>query len=267
MWSVVESDLAAYRPHMGRVNEFHVLVFDPSHPAPSSTAQTRGMSSVPATAAAAHTARPVSHTKVLQLTAFLDLGLAEPITKALADEKYTIPTPIQAQTIPQVMQGRDVVGIAQTGTGKTAAFALPDPPSPLQQPPARAAQSCRVLVLSPTRELVVADRRQLQGLRPLSAPDRCARHRRRGMNPQMRALAHGVDVLVATPGRLLDLMEHGPCNSTASRCSCSTRPTACSTWASSTTSGASSASCRPSARRCSSRRPCRGRSPSSPIPC
>ena len=59
------------------------------------------------------------------MTAFLDLGLAEPITRALADEQYATPTPIQAQTIPQVMQGRDVVGIAQTGTGKTAAFALP----------------------------------------------------------------------------------------------------------------------------------------------
>jgi ATP-dependent RNA helicase RhlE len=60
-----------------------------------------------------------------QLTAFLDLGLAEPITRALADEQYAAPTPIQAQTIPEVLKGRDVVGIAQTGTGKTAAFALP----------------------------------------------------------------------------------------------------------------------------------------------
>ena len=59
------------------------------------------------------------------MTSFLDLGLAEPITRALVDEQYATPTPIQAQTIPQVLAARDVVGIAQTGTGKTAAFALP----------------------------------------------------------------------------------------------------------------------------------------------
>ena len=59
------------------------------------------------------------------LTSFLDLGLSEPITRALADEQYVTPTPIQTQTIPHVLAGRDVVGIAQTGTGKTAAFALP----------------------------------------------------------------------------------------------------------------------------------------------
>ena len=59
------------------------------------------------------------------LTSFLDLGLAEPIARALTDEQYTNPTPIQTQTIPQVLAARDVVGIAQTGTGKTAAFALP----------------------------------------------------------------------------------------------------------------------------------------------
>ena len=78
------------------------------------------------------------------LTAFLELGLAEPITRALADEQYATPTPIQAQTIPQVLAARDVVGIAQTGTGKTAAFALPilDHLSKHQRRPKRAPAAC-----------------------------------------------------------------------------------------------------------------------------
>src|SRR3954463_7587463 len=93
------------------------------------------------------------HTKDSTLTSFLDLGLSEPITRALVDERYETPTPIQAQTIPQVLAARDVVGIAQTGTGKTAAFALPilqHLSKDRQRPPRR---TCRVLVLSPTREL------------------------------------------------------------------------------------------------------------------
>ena len=142
------------------------------------------------------------------MTAFLDLGLAEPITKALADEKYTTPTPIQAQTIPQVMQGRDVVGIAQTGTGKTAAFALPILNHLANNRQRALPKGCRVLVLSPTRELSsqIVDSFKAYGryLRPTVALAIGGVN----MNPQMRALAHGVDVLVATPGRLLDLMSH-----------------------------------------------------------
>jgi superfamily II DNA/RNA helicase len=141
------------------------------------------------------------------LTSFLALGLAEPITRALVDEQYVTPTPIQAQTIPQVLAARDVVGIAQTGTGKTAAFALPilnhlakDRRRPEQR-------SCRVLVLSPTRELSaqIVDSFETYGryVRPRVAlaiggvP----------LNKQIRACAGGLDVLVATPGRLLDLMQ------------------------------------------------------------
>jgi ATP-dependent RNA helicase RhlE len=146
--------------------------------------------------------------RVFQLTAFLELGLSEPIIKALTDEQYVTPTPIQAQTIPQVLQGLDVVGIAQTGTGKTAAFALPilnhlsgNRSRPLPR-------SCRVLVLSPTRELSaqIVDSFKTYGryLRPSVALAIGGVN----INPQMRALQHGVDVLVATPGRLLDLMDH-----------------------------------------------------------
>src|SRR5262245_55786452 len=84
----------------------------------------RGMSSKDPAKRGASCAR-IRHTKDSPLTAFLELGLAEPIARALIDEKYAEPTPIQAQTIPTVLARRDVVGIAQTGTGKTAAFALP----------------------------------------------------------------------------------------------------------------------------------------------
>ncbi len=141
------------------------------------------------------------------LTSFLDLGLAEPIARALVDEQYATPTPIQLQTIPQVLAARDVVGIAQTGTGKTAAFALPilNHLSATRQRPV--ARTCRVLVLSPTRELSaqIVDSFQTYGryLRPSvtlaigGVP----------INRQIRALNGGVDVLVATPGRLLDLMQ------------------------------------------------------------
>jgi len=140
------------------------------------------------------------------LTAFLDLGLAEPIARALTEERYENPTPIQAQTIPHVLAGRDVVGIAQTGTGKTAAFALPilNHLANDRRRPER--KTCRVLVLSPTRELSgqIVDSFKTYG-----------RHMRPSValaiggvpiGRQIRASANGCDVLVATPGRLLDLI-------------------------------------------------------------
>ncbi|HEV3396609.1 MAG TPA: DEAD/DEAH box helicase [Xanthobacteraceae bacterium] len=145
--------------------------------------------------------------KVNFLNSFEAFGLAEPITRALAQENYVTPTPIQAQTIPVAMRGRDVVGIAQTGTGKTAAFALPilHELSINRRPPER--KSCRVLVLSPTREL---------SGQILDSFNTYGRHLRVGtalaiggvsIGGQVRALQDGVDVLVATPGRLLDLVQ------------------------------------------------------------
>src|ERR1700689_1356398 len=157
-----------------------------------------------------HLARPLrDHTqqKVCSLTSFHDFKLDDAITRALTEEKYLTPTPIQAQTIPTVMSGRDVIGIAQTGTGKTAAFALPIlhrlAASP--RPPAR--KSCRILFLSPTREL------SGQILDSFRAYGRHLRIRSAlviggtPMGSQVRALLNGVDVLVATPGRLLDLVQ------------------------------------------------------------
>jgi ATP-dependent RNA helicase RhlE len=141
------------------------------------------------------------------LTSFLNLGLAEPIARALVDEKYVTPTPIQSQTIPQVLAGRDVVGIAQTGTGKTAAFALPILNHLTKNPLRLQQRTCRVLVLSPTRELSsqILESFQVYGkyVRPRVAlviggvP----------ISRQVRSLVQGVDVLVATPGRLLDLLQ------------------------------------------------------------
>jgi len=142
------------------------------------------------------------------LNSFADLGLAEPLTRALADEGYAAPTPIQTETIPHVLAARDVQGIAQTGTGKTAAFALPllhRLAATRRRPHPR---TCRVLVLSPTRELSaqIVDSFKAYGryLRPSVALAIG------GVNikPQMRALTPGVEVLVATPGRLMDLMQN-----------------------------------------------------------
>ena len=137
---------------------------------------------------------------------FSDFALIEPLLRAVASEGYTTPTPIQQRAIPHVLAGRDVLGCAQTGTGKTAAFALPI----LQDlatagPPARPRHP-RVLVLTPTRELAtqIGDSFATYGRHtPL-------RHTvifgGVGQSPQVHALRAGVDILVATPGRLLDLM-------------------------------------------------------------
>ena len=141
------------------------------------------------------------------MTSFNEFGLAEPILRALAEEKYVTPTPIQAQTIPLVLEKRDVIGIAQTGTGKTAAFALPILNhlfSNRRRPERRAA---RVLILSPTRELSgqIADSFRAYGrhIRPL---DIALAIGGVPINRQIRSLARGVEVLVATPGRLIDLV-------------------------------------------------------------
>jgi ATP-dependent RNA helicase RhlE len=141
------------------------------------------------------------------LTSFNEFGLAEPITRALAEEKYVTPTPIQAQTVPLACQGRDVIGIAQTGTGKTAAFALPILNHLFNKRRRPERKSARVLVLSPTRELSgqIADSFRTYGrhIRPLAIDLAIGGV---PINRQIRALSRGLEVLVATPGRLLDLV-------------------------------------------------------------
>jgi superfamily II DNA/RNA helicase len=162
---------------------------------------------VQATAHRAAAAQARTPERFFHLTTFHDFTLNDAITRALVEEKYLVPTPIQAQTIPTVMSGRDVIGIAQTGTGKTAAFALPIlhrlAANPL--PPVR--KSCRVLVLSPTREL---SGQILDSFRTYGRHLRVRAALAIGgvsMGGQVRALLNGVDVLVATPGRLLDLVQ------------------------------------------------------------
>jgi ATP-dependent RNA helicase RhlE len=141
------------------------------------------------------------------LTSFQDFGLADPITRALKEENYLTPTPIQSQTIPIAITGRDVVGIAQTGTGKTAAFALPILHRILENRIKPQPKACRVLVLSPTREL---------SGQILDSFNAYGRHMRLTstlaiggvpMGRQVRSIMPGVEVLVATPGRLLDLVQ------------------------------------------------------------
>jgi superfamily II DNA/RNA helicase len=141
------------------------------------------------------------------LKSFNELGLAAPIARAIADEKYESPTPIQAQAIPPIMSGRDLVGIAQTGTGKTAAFALPILNHLLNKRLRAEQRSCRVLILSPTREL---SGQILESFRTYGRHLRLTTALAIGGVPigrQVRSLVNGVDVLVATPGRLLDLMQ------------------------------------------------------------
>ena len=142
---------------------------------------------------------------------FSDLGLAEHLLRAVRDEGYHTPTPIQAQAIGPVRERRDLLGCAQTGTGKTAAFALPllDRLSQKECSVNGRGRKIRVLVLAPTRELTsqIAESFNTYG-RHLRV--RCALvYGGVGQNPQVRALNQGVDVLVATPGRLLDLMNQG----------------------------------------------------------
>ena len=138
---------------------------------------------------------------------FTELGLAEPILKALAAKNYETPTPIQTQAIPPLLEGRDLCGIAQTGTGKTAAFALPSLDHFHRNPKAVPRHSCRMLVLSPTRELAaqIADSFRTYGrFLKLSVATIFGGV---PINRQIRQLQEGVDVLVATPGRLLDLID------------------------------------------------------------
>lgn len=146
------------------------------------------------------------------LTQFASLGLSQPLLRALADEGYDTPTPIQAKSIPPVLEGRDILGCAQTGTGKTAAFALPILHRLHAQPSDKARRGPalpRALILSPTRELAtqIADSFVAYG-RHTHLSYACIFG---GVSQfhQVRALQRGVDILVATPGRLIDLFEQG----------------------------------------------------------
>ncbi|NCY02071.1 MAG: DEAD/DEAH box helicase, partial [Planctomycetia bacterium] len=140
------------------------------------------------------------------MTTFENLGLTEPVLRALAAEGYTVPTPIQAKAVPHVLAGRDLFGCAQTGTGKTAAFALPLIERMMAHPRERAARRCRVLVLAPTRELAGQIHESFRVYGRHARLTAAVIYGGVGQRPQETAMSRGVDVLVATPGRLLDLV-------------------------------------------------------------
>lgn len=137
---------------------------------------------------------------------FSTLGVAEPLLRALSAENYLCPTPIQTQAIPLILSGRDVLGLAQTGTGKTAAFGLPLLQKLAETGAQAGPRAMRALILAPTRELAIQIDESLKTY---------GRHLKLrhavilggvNQNKQVAAMRHGVDVLVATPGRLLDLV-------------------------------------------------------------
>ncbi|MEO1744378.1 MAG: DEAD/DEAH box helicase, partial [Cyanobacteria bacterium J06629_9] len=135
---------------------------------------------------------------------FQTLGLSTDLVRAVADEGYTTPTPIQQQAIPQILQGRDVFASAQTGTGKTAGFTLPLLHRLSQVTPRRGYRTPRALILTPTRELAaqVGDSVKTYG-KYLSLRSAIV-YGGVSIRPQIQALRRGVDIVIATPGRLLD---------------------------------------------------------------
>ncbi|WP_010228825.1 DEAD/DEAH box helicase [Gillisia marina] len=141
---------------------------------------------------------------------FNDLQLSEPLSKAVQKVGYTTPTPIQAQSIPAILQGRDILGCAQTGTGKTAAFSIPTIQllnSNLNNGGRKT--TIKSLILTPTRELAIQIGESLSEYGQFSDLKHLVIFGGVNQNSQTRALRNGVDILVATPGRLLDLMDQG----------------------------------------------------------
>ncbi|NNE69896.1 MAG: DEAD/DEAH box helicase [Rhodothermales bacterium] len=140
---------------------------------------------------------------------FSDLNLVEPLLRAVKAEGYDTPTPIQAQAIPPALTGKDVLGVAQTGTGKTAAFTLPILQR-LEELDIQPRQNTPLaLILTPTRELAIQISESLKTYGKYLRQHHTVIFGGVGQNPQVAALRRGVDTLVATPGRLLDLMEQG----------------------------------------------------------
>jgi ATP-dependent RNA helicase RhlE len=140
---------------------------------------------------------------------FEELNLIEPLLRAVRDEGYTEPTPIQEQAIGPLLTGRDMLGCAQTGTGKTAAFALPILQKLAADKGMTGPRKLRVLVLAPTRELAAQINESFQVYGKHTGVASAVIFGGVGQEPQVRAIRRGVDVLVATPGRLLDLMGQG----------------------------------------------------------
>jgi ATP-dependent RNA helicase RhlE len=140
---------------------------------------------------------------------FAELGVAQPLLQALKAEAYHTPTPIQVRAIPALLAGKDMLGIAQTGTGKTAAFALPLLQHLAADRRGAGPRRSRVLVLAPTRELAIQIHDSFKTYGRHLGLRHTVVYGGVGQQPQVKAMAKGVDTLVATPGRLLDLMQQG----------------------------------------------------------
>lgn len=140
---------------------------------------------------------------------FSELKLSEPLLRAVREAEYETTTPIQAEAIPHVLAGRDLLGCAQTGTGKTAAFALPTLERLRQGGNGNGQRAIRALVLAPTRELAVQITDSFRDYGRHSQLRQAVVHGGVSQHHQVRALQRGLDILVATPGRLLDLMDQG----------------------------------------------------------
>jgi len=143
------------------------------------------------------------------MTEFSSLGLSQPILQALTVQEYTTPTPIQAQAIPHLLQGRDLLGIAQTGTGKTAAFVLPSIDRLVASKKNPQPRTCRMLVLAPTRELASQIAESARAYSRFSHMSVATVFGGTSLHKNKQDLSRGVDILVATPGRLMDLIEQG----------------------------------------------------------
>ena len=140
---------------------------------------------------------------------FEQLQLIEPIRKALREEGYTIPTPIQAEAIPNVLDGYDLLGCAQTGTGKTAAFSIPILQNLYNERQSGFARGIKALILTPTRELAIQIGESFSAYGKYTKLKHTVIFGGVGQKPQTDVLKQGVDVLIATPGRLLDLINQG----------------------------------------------------------
>ncbi|SDM08872.1 ATP-dependent RNA helicase RhlE [Catalinimonas alkaloidigena] len=141
---------------------------------------------------------------------FASLGLIEPILQALTTEGYSAPTPIQAQAIPHVLEHKDLLGTAQTGTGKTAAFAIPILQLLASQPtPKKGRRTIKSLILTPTRELAIQIGESFEAYGRHTSVRHTVIFGGVSQHSQVQALRSGADVLIATPGRLLDLINQG----------------------------------------------------------
>ena len=163
------------------------------------------------------------------MTSFSELGLNTKLIQNIVAKGYDSPSPIRAKAIPLVLSGCDLMAAAQTGTGKTAAFTLPALQM-LKNSGRPGPKDVSCLILTPTRELAaqIADNIRTYGAGiKLHSQMVCG-----GVNirPQIRHLARGTDILVATPGRLLDLLGQGAIRLDHVKCGCWMKPTECSTW-------------------------------------